>query len=428
MLTMRVAMFSYHTCPLATLGGKETGGMNVYVRELTRALGRRGVGVDVFTRSQDEHVPHVLHDLGFGNRVVHIPSGPEHPLPKDELQAHLPEFVERVQDFAQRKRLKYDLIHSHYWLSGAAALQLQPAWKTPIVQTFHTLGEMKNQVARSAQELASPARLEMESRLLKSVDRIIASTQAELTQFRWLYQAPTARVVVVEPGVDTSHFYPIPRDEAREFVGVSDDRRIVLFVGRIEPLKGVDSLLRAVALIQADGKVDLHLMVIGGEPEAGEQELDAEMRRLLKLTKELGIEEAVTYLGRRDQDKLQYYYSAAEVVVMPSHYESFGLVALEAMACGTPVIASETGGLVFLVQDGETGFHVPTAMPAALAERLVQLLNDRELRARLGAQAAEYARGFDWQGVADRMITIYRQLVSEPEAAARAEAPAEPRG
>lgn len=389
--------------------------MNVYVRELTRALGQRKIGVDVFTRSQDEHVPHVLHDLGYGNRVVHIPSGPEHPLPKDDLQAHLPEFVERVQDFAQRKSLKYDLIHSHYWLSGAAALQLQPAWGAPIVQTFHTLGEMKNQVARSPDEVASPARMEMEGRLLRECDRITASTQAELAQFRWLYQAPTERVVVIKPGVDTSHFYPIPRDEAREFVGVTDKRHIVLFVGRIEPLKGVDSLLRAVELILADGKLDLHLLVIGGEPEVGEQQLDSEMRRLLELTNELGIGDSVTYLGRRDQDTLQYYYSAAEVVVMPSHYESFGLVALEAMACGTPVIASETGGLVFLVQDGETGFHVPTAMPAALAERLVQLLSDPQLRARLGAQAAEYARGFDWQGVADRMITVYRELTAAPD-------------
>lgn len=409
-------MLSYHTCPLATLGGKETGGMNVYVRELTRALGRRGIGVDVFTRSQDEHVPHVLHDLGYGNRVVHIPSGPEHPLQKDELQAHLPEFVERIQDFSGRKGLSYDLIHSHYWLSGAAALQLQTEWKVPIVQHFHTLGEMKNQVARSPGEVASPARIEMEGRLLAEVERVVASTDAELAQFRWLYHAPTNRAVVVEPGVDTTHFYPIPRDEAREFIGVDDQRRIVLFVGRIEPLKGLDSLLRAVALIQTDGQLDLHLMVIGGEPEAGEQQMDAEMRRLLDLTAELGIKDTATYLGRRDQDTLQYYYSAAEVVVMPSHYESFGLVALEAMACGTPVIASETGGLLFLVQDGETGFHVPTAMPAALAERLVTLLGDRELRARLGAQAAEYARGFDWRGVADRIIEVYRELIPESTA------------
>lgn len=409
-------MLSYHSCPLATLGGKETGGMNVYVRDLTRALGRRGIGVDVFTRSQDEHVPHVLHDLGYGNRVVHVPSGAEHPLPKGELQSHLPEFVERVQDFARRKRLKYDLIHSHYWLSGAAALQLQTQWQVPIVHTFHTLGEMKNQVARSEDEVASAERIAMERHLLDHADRIVASTEAELAQFRWLYRAGTDRAVIIEPGVDTAHFYPIPLDEAREFVGVVDQRRIVLFVGRIEPLKGLDSLLRAVALIRDQSDLQLHLMVIGGEPEASDEQMDAEMRRMLKLTEELGIGDLVTYLGRRDQDTLQYYYSAAEVVVMPSHYESFGLVALEAMACGRPVIASETGGLVFLVQDGETGFHVPTAMPAALAERLASLLEDRDLMARLGARAAEYARGFDWRGVAERVVGLYQELLSEKRA------------
>ncbi len=409
-------MLSYHTCPLATLGGKETGGMNVYVRDLTRALGRRGIGVDVFTRSQDEHVPHVLHDLGYGNRVVHVPSGAEHPLPKGELQSHLPEFVERVQEFARRKRQKYDLIHSHYWLSGAAALQLQTRWQVPIVHTFHTLGEMKNQVARSEDEVASAERIKMERHLLDHADRIVASTEAELAQFRWLYRAGTDRAVVIEPGVDTAHFYPIPLDEAREFVGVDDQRRIVLFVGRIEPLKGLDSLLRAVALIRDQSELQLHLMVIGGEPEASDEQMDAEMRRMLKLTDELGIGDLVTYLGRRDQDTLQYYYSAAEVVVMPSHYESFGLVALEAMACGRPVIASETGGLVFLVQDGETGFHVPTAMPAALAERLASLLEDRDLMARLGGRAAEYARGFDWRGVAERVVGVYQELLSEKRA------------
>jgi D-inositol-3-phosphate glycosyltransferase len=407
---MRIAMLSYHTCPLATLGGKETGGMNVYVRELTRALGRRGIGVDVFTRSQDEHVPHVLHDLGYGNRVVHVPSGAEHPLPKDELQSHVGEFVDWILDFTRHKSLQYDLIHSHYWLSGQAALRLREAWQVPIVQIFHTLGEMKNQVARSPEQAASESRLRAEKQLLDEVDRIVASTEAELAQFRWHYQSDTDRAVVVEPGVNTAHFYPIPLDEAREYVGIEDDRRVVLFVGRIEPLKGLDSLLQAAALIQERGKHDIHLMVIGGEPDASEEELDAEMSRLLELTKDLGIESVVTFLGRRDQDTLQYYYSAAEVVVMPSHYESFGLVALEAMACGTPVIASETGGLVFLVQDGETGFHVPTAAPAALAERLGSLLEDQQLLRRLGEQAARYASSFDWPGVADRMIELYEEL------------------
>ena len=410
---MRIAMLSYHTCPLATLGGKEAGGMNVYVRELVRSLGERGIGVDVFTRSQDEHIPHVLHDLGYGNRVVHVPSGPEHPLGKRELPNWITDYVRWITKFSESKGVHYDVIHSHYWLSGEAALLLREEWGTPFIQMFHTLGEMKNQVARSPGEKASPARLESERRLLGEADKIIASTEAELAQFRWLYHQDTDKVEIIEPGVDISRFYPIPADEAREFVGVTDERRIILFVGRIEPLKGLDSLLNAVAMLHRERQHNLHLMVIGGEPDADPDEITAEMSRLKELTDELGLNGQVTFLGRRDQDVLQYYYSAAEIVVMPSHYESFGLVALEAMACGTPVIASETGGLVYLVKDGETGLHVPTAAPEALAEKVRYLLdNDNELR-RLGVQAAKHARGFEWGGVADRVIEVYEELAGK---------------
>ncbi|MFV1858006.1 MAG: glycosyltransferase [Anaerolineales bacterium] len=415
--TMRIAMLSYHTCPLATLGGKEAGGMNVYVRELVRSLGRRGVGADVFTRSQDEQVPHVLHDLGYGNRVVHVPSGPENPLPKDDLPNYLTDYVSWIKNFSESKDLHYDVIHSHYWLSGEAALLLREEWGAPFIQMFHTLGEMKNQVARSPSETASPARLDSERRLLAVADRIIASTEAELAQFRWLYRQETDKVEIIEPGVDTAHFYPIPVEEAREFVEATGDRRIILFVGRIEPLKGLDSLLNAMALLYQRGQHDLHLMVIGGEPDANPDEITAEMNRLKALTSELELEDEVTFLGRRDQDVLQYYYSAAEIVVMPSHYESFGLVALEAMACGTPVVASETGGLVFLVKNGETGLHVPTAAPQALADKLQHLLeNDAELR-RMGQQAAKYARKFKWGRVAERTIEVYEELAGESERA-----------
>jgi len=221
-------------------------------------------------------------------------------------------------------------------------------------------------------------------------------------------------VAVIHPGVDTGHFYPIPADEAREFAGVPADKRMLLFVGRVEPLKGIDSLLQAIAILRAhDGDLGLQLClaVIGGEPgDDGVDETD-EMSRLHELRRALQLEDMVTFLGRRAQDTLPYYYSAAEVVVVPSHYESFGLVALEAMACGTPVVASETGGLAFLVRDGETGFHVPTADPEALAERLRQLLRDDLLRERLGRQAAEYAKRYAWPLMAEQIIDLYHGTV-----------------
>lgn len=407
---MNIAMLSYHTCPIATLGGKDTGGMNVYVRELTRHLGQKGVHVDVFTRSQDEHVPHVLHDLGYGNRVVHIPAGPEVPLPKQELVQYLPKFVQGIQDFSEQKGLRYDLIHSHYWMSGVAGGILKKMWKTPIVHMFHTLGLMKQRVARLPGEAEGEYRLEGEREVLRIADRIVAATPAELAQIQWLYQVKIDHVVIVPPGVDTSRFYPIPSDEAKEYIGVPPCERMLLFVGRIEPLKGIDTLIQAIAIMRKMG-VFVCLSVIGGEPNPSVETENTEMVRLKEMCEQAGLSDLVTFLGKRGQDTLPYYYSAVEAVVVPSHYESFGMVALEAMACGAPVVASQVGGLAYLVKDGETGFTVPVDDPQALAERLALLINDQSLRQRLGRQAAQAAREYAWENIADRIINVYQDLL-----------------
>ncbi len=406
---MRVAMLSYHTCPLATLGGKDTGGMNVYVRDLTRSLGQKGVHVDVFTRSQDEHVPHVLHDLGYGNRVVHVRAGPEVPVAKKDLAIYLPEFVQGIQSFAQAKGMHYDAIHSHYWLSGVAARGLKADWDVPVVHMFHTLGLMKQRVARKSEEIEGDYRLSGEKDVLRMADRIIAATPAEKAQIQWLYQVKTDNVVIIPPGVDTSHFYPIPADEAKEFIGIPPCAQTVLFVGRIEPLKGIDTLIQAIAVLRQQG-VFVCLSVIGGEPETSETQ-NTEMGRLQEMSRQAGLTDLVTFLGKRSQDTLPYYYSASDVVVVPSHYESFGMVALEAMACGVPVVASQVGGLAYLVQDGVTGFTVPVDDPRALAERLSLLLQYPDLRARLGRQAAEMAKEYAWDRIADQMIAVYQDVL-----------------
>lgn len=408
---MRVAMLSFHTCPLATLGGKDTGGMNVYVQELTKELGRQGIGVDVFTRSQDEHVPHVLHDLGFGNRVVHIPAGPETPQPKSLLPTYVPEYVKNIIDFQKTKGLTYDLIHSHYWMSGIAALPLQDKWGGPIVQTFHTLAEMKMRVARTPEEIESKLRLEEEQRLMNQVNGIIVSTEAELAQMRWLYRIDPDHVRVIPPGVDTSKFYPIDKDEAKEFIHVPLERRLVLFVGRIEPLKGIDSVLKAlkIVLTQTDRDLsDLHLCIIGGEPDVTSAASTPEMKRLMNLEADLEIADRVEFLGKQSQERLPYYYSAADFLVMPSYYESFGMVALEAMACGTPVIAAETGGLIFLINDGQTGFHIPTGSDEALADKMRILIEDEVLRNEMGIQAAANAENYSWPIITREVIDFYK--------------------
>jgi D-inositol-3-phosphate glycosyltransferase len=415
---MRIAMLSYHTCPLAVLGGKDTGGMNVYVREVTSQLGEMGVHVDVFTRSQDEHVPHILHDLGYGNRVVHVPAGPEVPLPKQELADYIPMFVKGIRDFAASKGIVYDVLHSHYWMSGVAALALKEDWQIPVVHMFHTLVMMKNRVAQGPEEKEGNYRLEGEQKILREADKIIAATQAELAQLQWLYQANVRKITVIPPGVETCRFYPIPADEAREFIGIPPCERMILFVGRIEPLKGLDVLLEAIALMRKQGKWDKNpfcLMVIGGDPEANEHEKSSEMTRIQALREQYNLQDLVVFAGKRSQDTLPYYYSASEAVVVPSHYESFGMVALEAMACGTPVVASEVGGLAYLVQDGVTGFTVPVDEPQALADHLHELLSDDRLRARMSQNAVEAAKEYSWWNIAGRIIKVYEEVLGKEE-------------
>jgi D-inositol-3-phosphate glycosyltransferase len=405
-------MLSIHTCPLAMLGGKETGGMNVYVRDLSRELGRRGIAVDCFTRSQNPNIARISTRLGPNGRVIHLPAGPETPYDKNRIADHLPEFTSRVLDFARREGLRYDVIHSHYWLSGLAARDLAPAWGAPIVHMFHTLGQMKNSVASTPEEWETERRIRGEQEVMAIADRLVAATPLERAQMVWLYGADAAKIDVVPCGVDLDLFSPIPQDEAKQMLGLPLERCVILFVGRIEPLKGIDTLLRAIALIAPEmpcWRDELAVVIIGGAPGAGIEQVSAELARLEQLRAELGIEDLVTFQGAKDQDKLVYYYSAAEMTVMPSHYESFGMVALESMACGTPVVASKVGGLAFNVQDGQTGFLVPDGDAEMLASRIRQLLKDRELREKLGQQASRWAGRYGWPTIADQILDLYEQ-------------------
>jgi len=413
-IIQRVAMLSVHTCPLAMLGGKKTGGMNVYVRDFSRELGRQGIQVDVFTRSQDDCQPMVKHDLGFGGRVIHIPAGPEKPIPVAAISQYLDEFVTGTLAFAEKEGIHYDLIHSHYWLSGLVAEKLREAWGVPIVHMFHTLGHMKNRIAQDDSERAPAERIQGEKHVIKIADRLIAATPAEEAQLNWLYGADMRKVRVVSPGVDLERFTPIPKKIAKKEIGIPLNDKNIIFAGRIEPLKGIDTLLRAMALIQKrhpEAVRGVCVAIIGGDPWADTP--DAEMARLQELRQELGITDLVTFLGAKDQEILPNYYAAAEMVVMPSHYESFGMVALEAMAMGTPVIASEVGGLAFLVRDDENGFHVPSRDPEALAERIYCLLTDEECRDRMGRQARYHALQYDWEIIVQRMLRVYEEVVEE---------------
>ena len=385
--------------------------MNVYVRELSRELGRRGILVDVFTRLQDPGRRRISDRLGMGGRVIHVKAGPEGPYDKNAIYDHLDEFTNGVEEFARQEGISYDVIHSHYWLSGVVANNLRRRWGIPFLQMFHTLGHMKNSVAQRQEELESSRRIEVETELMELADVLVAATPLERAQLSWLYGAKPEKIRVIPCGVDTDQFYPIPMASAKECLGLAQNQRMILFVGRIEPLKGIDTLLRAIALLVQrcpECRCGLSVSIVGGNPDAPPEAMDAEMARLQRLRAELGISEVVTFRGARAQDILPCYYSAAEVVVVPSYYESFGMVALEAMACGAPVIASKVGGMAFTVQDGVTGFHFPFRDHEELSRRIEMVLLDARLRETLGRQAAEWASQYSWSRIADQIVAAYR--------------------
>lgn len=414
-LPNRVAMLSMHTSPVARLGGKETGGMNVYVRELTRALAMRGINVDIFTRAADPNVPRVdTKSLGVANaRVVNLTAGPRAPVSKHQLIHHVTPFAQAIRDFAAQENISYDILHAHYWLSGVAAQCLQTmGQRAPIVQMFHTLGAMKNRVARTASEAETDARILAECDLMRSVARVVASTPRDREQMIELCDAPPDRIVIIPPGVDTDMFHPIPNARAREWIGSYDDKT-VLFVGRIDPVKGLDTWFRAMKLVlDQDSTLRQRMCVclIGGDLD-DDLDPDSELARLQTLKQELGIGEIVTFLGGRAQASLPFYYSASDAVVMPSRYESFGLAALEAMACGTPVVASDVGGLSYLVRDGETGFLVPEGNAERFAEKISLLLHDTALRNKMGKRGIQEAQEYSWANIGERIIELYEDVL-----------------
>jgi D-inositol-3-phosphate glycosyltransferase len=409
-VNLHVAMLSVHTCPLAALGGKETGGMNVYVREVSRELGRMGVSVDVFTRSQDPSIQRVVR-LGERARVIHLAAGAEAPMARERVYDHMDEFVEGVEAWRIAEGIDYDLIHAHYWLSGVAALTLKRRWSVPVLQMFHTLARLKNRVARSATELEPRVRVEEETRIVSEADRIVAANVVERAELLRDYGAHPSRIATIPCGVDTDLFTPGDRAESRRRLGL-DDRPVLLWVGRIAPIKGLDTLLDTVARLR-DGGRDMRLLVVGGDADEPTSGHETSLRQRIAA---LGLGESVRFVGPQPQSVLPLYYAAADVTVLPSYYESFGMVALEAMACGSPVIASRVGGLVTTVRDGVTGFLVPDGDVEALAERIETLVTDPELRWRLGREGVRWAAQHRWPCVAEAVCKEYAALESRATA------------
>ncbi len=397
----RLAVMSFHGCPVARLGEKDTGGMNVYVLQMAKELARRGNRVDVFTRCHDPRDPQIV-ELCEGARVIHLNAGPLSE-PKETLYWHIPEFLNNLAAFQRLEGATYDLIHSHYWLSGRVGMALSESWEAPHVTTFHTLARTKLQA--HAGENEPELRLTVERQVMESVDAIVVSTAQERDDVARLYHTSPHRVRIIPAGVDLELFQPVDKVRAREELGLRENK-VILYVGRIEPLKGLDILLNAVAMLEDPSEA--RLLIVGGTPGQ-----DKELARLETLAVELGIADRVTFTGALNQSELPKYYSAADVFVLPSYSESFGLVALEAMACGTSVVASRVGGLKTFIQDGKTGYLIPWRCPEPFAQRIDVLLSNPPLRELMGKAAAAKARQMSWSNSVDSMLDLYSCLIDE---------------
>ncbi len=396
-----VAMLSVHTSPLDSPGRtKDAGGMNVYMRELAKALAHRNINIDIFTRWTNEATAQIV-QLNRNVRVIHIKAGPVAPVHKHDLDQYLPAFARHIEEFRRDASSHYDVIHSHYWLSGVAGMRLARQWDVPHVAMFHTLGRLKQLANPDAPEPAY--RLEMEQRLVQQVDRIIAATADERSQIIRYCGATPNRVEIIPCGVDLKLFVLHDRQLARKQLGLQPQVPVLLYAGRLDPFKGPDLLLRAAAMMKEEAQV----VIVGGNLSD-----DKDLHQLRALASELNINHRVHFLGARPQQELPLLYNAADVTVVPSYHESFGLVAVESLACGTPVVATRAGGLTSVVRHGETGFLVPRCA-GFFAGHLDTLLSDPDLYAKMSAAARPSVLQFSWASVASLVHNVYDELVAE---------------
>ncbi|MSQ41654.1 MAG: glycosyltransferase family 1 protein [Dehalococcoidia bacterium] len=404
----RIAVLSLHTSPLASLGSSKAGGMNYYVRRIAEQLGAGGVAVDVFTRRDAPATPEVVL-IAPGARLVHVAAGPAEPLENEPMIPFTAQFAAGVEAFRAREALRYDLLHSHYWLSVEAGDELARAWGTPHLAMFHTLGEVKLRARASERE--PKQRLEAERRLVHCVDRIVAASEHERQLLRQMFRVPPQCVTVIPLGVDLERFQPRDAAVARAALALPAGERVLLAVGRMEPLKGFDIIVRALA--QMTQRERVRLLLVGGDERAA-----AEFARLRAIAQEEGVAGRVHFLGAIPHERLAVYYNAADVVVAPSFYESFGLVALEAMASGVPVVASRVGGLVSTIADGRTGYLVPWRCPEPFAEKIDLLLSNEALRRALGAAARQSVQQYAWAHVATALRALYELVLEQAETGA----------
>jgi D-inositol-3-phosphate glycosyltransferase len=405
-----IALISEHGDPAADISREEAWGQNIYVRKVGEALARLGWQVDMFTRKTRAEDDAIVHH-GSHCRTIRLSAGPEHFIPRDQLFQYMPDFVESLLKFQAKDGGNYPLIHTNYWMSGWVGLQLKQVSNIQLVHTYHSLGAVKYQ--NRIQPPIAHTRLATERQLLEQANCVVATSPQEQDCLRSLV-SQNGNIEVIPCGTDVEMFRLMPQGEARAALGFGEDEKVVLYVGRFDPRKGLETLIRAFAVLYEKAepllKSQLRLTFVGG-CQPGEAD-DEERSRIEAIVTELGIGEATTFVGQVGHDRLPLYYTAADVCVIPSHYEPFGLVAIEAMACGTPVIASNVGGLKFTVVPGETGLLVTPQDVQGFSAAMEQVLTDAQWSVQVREQATTWVQEhFSWTGVAAQLSDLYRRLL-----------------
>jgi glycosyltransferase involved in cell wall biosynthesis len=404
----KIAFISEHASPLASLGGVDSGGQNVYVAELAKHLASSGHQVDIYTRWEDPKLPKVI-EWENNIRVIHVKAGPVTLVPKEELLSFMPEFRDDMVEFITSEKVNYNLIHANFFMSGLVAMWLKESLNIPFVITFHALGYVR-QIHQGKSDKFPPERIEIERQIVQNADAVIAECPQDKNDLIEYYNAPLERITVIPCGFSAKEFYPINREIACALLGLKTEEKILLQLGRMVPRKGVDNVVRSLGNLKSSG-VPYRLVVVGGETDDPNPMACPEIARLQKIAREQGVEDKVTFVGRKNREMLKYYYCAADVFISTPWYEPFGITPLEAMACGTPVIGSNVGGIKYSVLDGKTGFLVPPNNPAELASKVEELMSNPALHLQMKKASIQRVKeNFTWQKVATLVAELYKQI------------------
>lgn len=409
----RIAFISEHASPLAQLGGADSGGQNVYVAELTGQLAKKGYEIDIFTRWENSGLPQSL-NYHPGLRIIHIQAGPVEQIPKEELLPYMDEFAIGMLDFIRMERMTYDLIHANFFMSGLVAMKLNEALNIPFVITFHALGKVRKIHQKEADRFPEE-RIVIEEELVRKASLIIAECPQDEEDLINFYKADPDRICMVPCGFNPQEFFPMDKKLSRTALELNENDKIILQLGRMVPRKGVDNVIRSIPLLD-DSLQQVKLLIVGGDAEVPDFNANKELKRLKSLAAELNIADRVVFVGSRDREQLKVYYDAADVFVTTPWYEPFGITPLEAMACATPVIGSDVGGIKYSVVDGKTGFLIPPNAPKVLADRISLLLKNEDLLNNMGEWALKHVHAnFTWEMVADQISEQYENILNSEE-------------